>query len=183
MNKKVFFIIIGWCLVISALVIYNIFPLLIGKEVMLEIRPVDPRDLLRGDYVTLDFNISHFDYGKYVQTQIKQIIDNKSYSKEEFNKVIRGKVFVVLKTNENNIAEIDYVQNNSTDIKGKLYITGEIKRGVIKYGIESYFVKEKTGREIERKINSSSKSYAKVKIAPNGKAKVIGLELNKEFNK
>ncbi len=62
-------------------------------------------------------------------------------------------------------------------------LTEEIKRGIIKYGIESYFVKEKTEREIERKINSSSKSYARVKIVPNGTAKVIGLELNKDFNK
>src|ERR1019366_3838972 len=29
-----------------------------GKVVLLETRPVDPRDLLRGDYVTLNYKIS-----------------------------------------------------------------------------------------------------------------------------
>ncbi len=164
MNKKVFYIIIGWCIIIIALVLYNIFPLLMGKEVLLEIRPVDPRDLLRGDYVTLDFNISH--YGKY--------------------RLPYRDINVILKTDENNIAEIDFIvpQNSpGKEFKKELYLKGTVTRNRIKYGIESYFVKEKTGREIERKINSSSKSYARVKIAPNGKAKVIGLELNKEFNK
>jgi len=29
-----------------------------GAEIVLEVRPVDPRDLLRGDYVTISYNIS-----------------------------------------------------------------------------------------------------------------------------
>ena len=29
-----------------------------GREIVLEVLPVDPRDLLRGDYVRLDYNIS-----------------------------------------------------------------------------------------------------------------------------
>ena len=162
MNKKVFYIIIGWCIIIIALVLYNIFPLLMGKEVLLEIRPVDPRDLLRGDYVTLDFNISH--YGKY--------------------RLPYRDINVILKTDENNVADIAFVtQDNDKSLEKELYLKGTVTRNRIKYGIESYFVKENTGREIERKINSNSKSYARVKIAPNGKAKVIGLELNKEFNK
>ena len=160
MDKKVFYIIIGWCEVITALVLYNIFPFLIGKEVLLEIRPVDPRDLLRGDYVTLDYNISH--YGQ--------------------NGNLRGDVYVILKTDENNVAEIDFItKDNPKKYEKELYLKGKIIRNTIKYGIESYFVKEKTGLEIEKKIRLSSKSYAKVKIAPNGKAKVTGLELNKEF--
>ena len=162
MGKSIFCIIIGWSAVIIALVLYNIFPLLMGKEVLLEIRPVDPRDLLRGDYVTLDFNISH--YGQY--------------------RLPYRDINVILKTDENNVAEIAFVtQDNDKSLEKELYLKGTVTRNRIKYGIESYFVKEKTGREIERKINSSSKSYARVKIAPNGKAKVIGLELNKEFNK
>ncbi len=162
MNKKVFYIIIGWCVIITALVLYNIFPLLMGKEVLLEIRPVDPRDLLRGDYVTLDFNISHYD---------------------ESN-LPNGNINVILKTDKNNVAEIAFVtQDNDKSLEKELYLKGKVIGNTIKYGIESYFVKEKTGREIERKINLSSKSYARVKIAPNGKAKVLGLELNKDFNK
>lgn len=160
MNKKVFGIIIGWSLITIGLVLYNIFPFFIGKEVLLEIRPVDPRDLLRGDYVTLDFNISHY---------------GESY-------LPYGDINVILKTDENNVAEISFVaQDNDKSLEKELYLKGKVIRNTIKYGIESYFVKENTGREIEQKINSSSKSYARVKIAPNGKAKVLGLELNKEF--
>ncbi len=162
MGKSIFCIIIGWSAVIIVLVLYNIFPLLMGKEVLLEIRPVDPRDLLRGDYVTLDFNISH--YGQY--------------------RLPYRDINVILKTDENNVADIAFVtQDNDKSLEKELYLKGTVTRNRIKYGIESYFVKENTGREIERKINSNSKSYARVKIAPNGKAKVIGLELNKEFNK
>ncbi len=160
-GKTALYIGVGWLVVIISMILYNVLPILTGTEVLLEIKPIDPRDLLRGDYVTL----------KYAVSQV--------YMRDKIGK----DVIVVLKTDENNVAQIDYIEDFSSNVKGKLYLRGKVRKNGIKYGIESYFVKEKTGREIERKINSSSKSYARVKIASNGKAKVTGLELNKEFNK
>src|SRR3954466_6849758 len=59
-----------------------------GQEVRLEIVPVDPRDLFRGDYVVLDYRISSVDVPK-----------------DATNAFRRGqKVFVTLRPNENGMA-------------------------------------------------------------------------------
>jgi uncharacterized membrane-anchored protein len=44
--------VLSWMIVGRAMVLRN------GREVVLEVQPVDPRDLLRGDYVRLGYNIS-----------------------------------------------------------------------------------------------------------------------------
>ncbi len=160
MNKKVFYILSCWLIIIISMVLYHICPLITGKEVLLEIIPVDPRDFFRGDYVTLNYVISSLP-----DSDVK-------YGEN---------VFVTLKTDKNNIAYIDSVEKNKNDINKRLYLKGKVKNRTVVYGIESYFVKEKTGREIERKINSDKKSYARVKISPFGSAKVVELLLNKDF--
>ncbi|KAA3449325.1 hypothetical protein C7I87_18080 [Mesorhizobium sp. SARCC-RB16n] len=43
---------LGWIIAGRAAILRN------GKEVLLKIEPVDPRDLLRGDYIVLGYNIS-----------------------------------------------------------------------------------------------------------------------------
>lgn len=47
--------------IIFAIIIFKLFVLTGGTEVMLRIAPVDPRDLLRGDYVTFQYDISNLD--------------------------------------------------------------------------------------------------------------------------
>lgn len=43
---------LGWIIAGRAAILRN------GKEVLLKIEPVDPRDLLRGDYIILGYDIS-----------------------------------------------------------------------------------------------------------------------------
>lgn len=47
------------CLVILiAMLVINAWPLWYGQSIYLKVQPVDPRDLMRGDYVTLSYPIS-----------------------------------------------------------------------------------------------------------------------------
>ena len=48
----------GWLIADRALLLKN------GHEVRLAVAPVDPRDLLRGDYILLSYDISRLDNGK-----------------------------------------------------------------------------------------------------------------------
>jgi len=49
-------------LVIAAIVIYKMALLSGGTDILLQLQPVDPRDFLRGDYVTVSYNISNVNY-------------------------------------------------------------------------------------------------------------------------
>ena len=55
MKKAVFSIIAVWVAITFSLVIYNEAVFVFGKEITLKVRPIDPRDFLRGDYVALGY--------------------------------------------------------------------------------------------------------------------------------
>ncbi|MCU0450731.1 MAG: GDYXXLXY domain-containing protein [Bernardetiaceae bacterium] len=64
-NRKT---IVAWliglqALILTAMFIKAYYPLLVGQEVTLQVRPRDPRDFLRGDYSVLTYDFSNLDYG------------------------------------------------------------------------------------------------------------------------
>ena len=114
------------------------FTLQTGKEVLLKTQPVDPRDLFRGDYVILNYDISTLNLGS-VDT------DTTNFNPDE-------KVFVKL--------DIKNKYGTATGIYKKapkgLYIKGSVMKVensmiTVGYGIESYFVPEGEGKVIERR--------------------------------
>ncbi len=159
MNKSAFIIIL-WLTIISIFVLTQQFTLLTGKEVLLKTVPVDPRDLLRGDYVILNYEIAQ--------------IPNSDYA---YNSI----VYVSLNTDDNNVGyikDISYTKpSDSLYLKGKV---GKCETNIpvfksgkcINYGIESYFVKEGSGKKLENTLGNGA--LVKVVIDKNGNAKVKG---------
>ena len=125
-----------------------------GQEVRLEIVPVDPRDLFRGDYVVLDYRISSIDLPKDATSTFR-----------------RGqKVFVTLRPNENGMARAVAISAERPAVSGAdIAIQGTVtapsvcafnasgirdcksgNRAVfVKYGLERYFVPQGEGKTIE----------------------------------
>lgn len=119
--------------IICAIAIFKLSVVSGGTEVLVRIQPVDPRDPLRGDYVTFQYDISSV-YGSY----------NTSYTKGQT-------VYVPLyKSGKYWVA--NYVRTDApTD--GSLYLKGVVKADTsrdqlvnITYGAEEYFIPEGTGR-------------------------------------
>lgn len=160
MNLKriVIIICIIWTAIVAFWVIKSEYVFVAGKDVLLKTVPFDPRDLFMGDYVTLNYEISRIP-PKYC---------DEMYSS---NKV----VYVVLKTDENNIATIDNIQIKRPI--APLYLKGKIsKTNTIEYGIESYYVKERTGKVLENNLRNGA--LVKVCINKYGNAKVKGFVEN-----
>lgn len=122
-----------------------------GDLIKLELQPVDPRSLLQGDYVIFNYQINDLE------------VEEGAWNK---------KVKVLLRE-KNGIYE--YAENYQMDRKwhkdyqeqpGDVIINGTMygSRSVI-YGIESYFVPEGTGRELE-----TSAKYAYVRVSESGNA-------------
>ena len=163
LKKLTIIICIIWISIIAFGVIRNELILTTGKKVLLRTVPVDPKDLLMGDYVTLNYEIS-------------QLPQNYDYLKTFKNK----EVYVVLKTDKDNIATIDRIQTEKEPdeplfIKGKISKCNTIiplwKTGTcINYGIESYYVKEHTGKDLEKKLRNGT--LIKISIDRHGNAKV-----------
>ncbi|MBD3300693.1 MAG: hypothetical protein GF347_05065 [Candidatus Moranbacteria bacterium] len=151
MTKTTKFI-LALALQISVLVIVLVYKASIsvgGTPVLLEIAPVDPRDPLRGDYVTFRYErISHFGGYMIKDDSIKQgdtvyvtLIKSNPYWKP-----------VQLEKKKPNPKTLN---NEKVFLKGKVirsYIDKE-GRGKdssvdVRYGIEEYFIPEGTGQNI-----------------------------------
>ncbi|OHR67249.1 hypothetical protein HMPREF3291_11075 [Bacillus sp. HMSC76G11] len=130
-----------------------------GKEVVLELQPLDPRSMLQGDYVQLQYEAGRF----------KPADDIKS-----------GTVITVkLKKNSNGIYRPtgETAEGRAGDVFKKpqadeAYLTGKYNGydGLI-FGIESFFVEEGTGMELER-----TAKYAKVIVSDEGNALLVDVK-------
>ncbi len=145
-----------------------------GATVVLEVRPVDPRDLLRGDYVVLGYDISRLDAA---------LLEGNAPE----DGVERGRtVHVRLKPTGEGAWEAvaasfdDKPEAQSTE--GEVDIRGRMARAWrpdnpfldVDYGIERYYVPEGEGRAIEAGIAERSFTVH-VAVAEDGTAQIKSL--------
>ena len=149
-NRNIKFLLaVGFQLaVIFLIILFKVTVLSGGTEVMLKIEPVDPRDPLRGDYVTFQYDISTI--SKY---QISG--GNIANGDTVFVSLVPGKYWRATSVSENR------PQNGGLFIKGKVVSGGALQDKImptigfagslrnsdlrIKYGIEEYYIPEGTG--------------------------------------
>lgn len=148
-----------------------------GREVTLQTRPVDPRDLLRGDYVVLGYDISQLPAGALA-----------GQPTAERNPVM----FVKLAPDANGLyqavsvhAEPVTVTAPEVLIRGRIvYSCGSTSRTFcdklqIRYGLESYFVPEGEGKKLEQARNQQ-KLRVVAAVLPSGRAAIKRLLLDGE---
>ena len=117
-----------------------------GREIVAEVIPVDPRDLFRGDYVILGyaFGRGQVPVPEGTGQGDKLYVTMKETAPEQWEVVSATSSYpqsldpsqVVLK------GIVDYVYQ----------APGEPPKASLRYGIESYFVPEGTGRDLEAKV-------------------------------
>jgi len=142
-----------------------------GKEVTLQSRPVDPRDLLRGDYVVLGYDISQLPAGAL----LNQPASSRTPS-----------VFVKLTPNRDGIYEAVSVHAEPVAVASpEVLIRGRIVYGAtcgssnsafceklsIRYNLESYFVPEGEGRKLED-VRNKGKLAVVAAVLPSGRAAI-----------
>ncbi|MDA9440817.1 hypothetical protein XH98_17320 [Bradyrhizobium sp. CCBAU 51745] len=148
-----------------------------GREVTLQTRPVDPRDLLRGDYVTLGYDITQLPAGALA-----------GQPSAERNPV----VFVKLAPDADGLyravsvhAAPVAVTASEVLIRGRVsYSCGSngrifCDRLTIRYGLESYFVPEGEGKKLEQARNQQ-KLRVVAAVLPSGRAAIKRLLLDGE---
>lgn len=136
-----FWLVIGLqILILLSLFGYNQWRLIAGEKVLLKlVPPYDPLSLLQGHYLTLNYEISYLEFGKYSGPT--------NFRPGEAIYVILGK-------------KDDYYQafKVSRSVPEGLFIKGKVISNYngnlrIRYGIESYFISEKKAKEVEQKFS------------------------------
>jgi len=158
-RRKSFLILMAvWFALIFSYCAYKEYVLYYGNTAFLEVVPVDPRDLFRGDYVILDYKISR--------------IENEMLSVGDI-----VYVFLVKDGDFHTAERVSFARP-----KSGLFIKGIVsenngKNFTIIYGIENYFVPEGKGLELENARDSETLSVA-VKINSYGNAAIKNLYVN-----
>jgi uncharacterized membrane-anchored protein len=143
MRKTLFYVIVILQIVfLMAIAGSKWYTICFGKTVLLKTLPVDPRDLFRGDYVILRYEFSEIDLNKI------PVLGSPDFKRYDIVYVKLRKVdqfwhFVAISRNKPALEEQDDVF-----IKG-IVRNAYDKKLSVDYGIESFFVPEGKGREIE----------------------------------
>ena len=155
-------------IIIFAIVIFKMSVLTGGTDVLLKIAPVDPRDMLRGDYATFQYDISNLD--SYISGG-QQIRNGDT-------------VYVVLRQSGKYYFAQNVQKTKPTD--GGIFIKGTVASGGVEtqsdvfqnqnfgnsrihfvYGVEDYFIPEGKGQGFSF---FNKEAAARVVIDENGNA-------------
>ncbi|MEN9814545.1 MAG: hypothetical protein RLZZ412_527 [Verrucomicrobiota bacterium] len=155
-------------------------PAEVGQRFVLRCQAVDPRDLMRGEYVTLGYEFSNpgpvairrlNDEWAELNGKDRRALGNEPYLTLPDDTT----VYVPLKVDAKGLASGDGVTLKRPEsgpyLKG---YAGMRRFGQIRFGIEAFYVKEGTGDTWE-KLRNQGLLVAEIGVLPDGRAGLVGL--------
>lgn len=160
-------------LVLGAMVWDRVSLLANGREVVLDVVPVDPRSLFRGDYVILNYEISRIDGAKVEDTPGRGDVLYVTLAKDAAGKwqVARASGLRAA------AATPDEVVLKARPRHGNRFHASSRSPVSVRYGIESFFVPEETGKALE-KLVGEKRIRVRVAVGSDGTAALKGLEVD-----
>jgi len=147
MNSKRFLLLMAYSMIIISLIFLpKAVTLSQGKEILLKTEPVDPRDIFRGDYVNLNYEISTID------------LDRIPFD----HNFLEGDPIYAILSEKEKYWTIDSVSHTKPDLNGEeVCMKGKVRWSIennmnVEWGIESYFVPEGEGIPIQKQIENTS---------------------------
>ncbi|MFA6560457.1 MAG: GDYXXLXY domain-containing protein [Verrucomicrobiia bacterium] len=161
--------------VLASMIVLHALPLMVGETIRLKVTPVDPRDMMRGDYVILSYDISNVP-----AAGIEGIPDANNRLWGYWNRdawLEERTVYVTLELDANGKFWHGVKASVLKPASGK-FIRGKYdpQRGIphIEFGIEAYYVQEGAGKKLEQARNARS-LVAEVALMSSGKAALSDL--------
>jgi uncharacterized membrane-anchored protein len=156
--------ILGWMIGSTALLFRT------SRVVLLPVRPVDPRDMLRGDFVVLSYPFSRPPEGGIQGLP-------GPYSLENMDGWHGRPVFMTLTPEADGLHYRGGLASATPPPSGTVYIQGTLQSGFeIDFGIESFYVQEGEGKAYEEAAQKNQ-LWAEVALTSNGWPTLRGLRI------
>lgn len=157
MGAKVFAsILLLQILLLGGTIAVNETALANGATIKLELAPLDPRSLLQGDYVELNYGIST------PSEKDARVLEELGYG---------AKIKVVLAPDASGIHRFSRLYRDGEALHdGEVALNGRWRGFRIEYGIEHYFIPEGKGLEVER-----TAKFAEVVVSRSGNGMIVEL--------
>jgi len=152
----------GQLLVLAGELIGAVYPLWTGQAVRLQVEPVDPRSLFRGNYARLGYEIG-----------------NVRVSPSDVESGLRKGEIVYVGLEEDAQGVMRFADVTLDQPQKGVFIRGRVSRVDsdsgrlnVRYGIEAYFLPRERALEMEARLRQE-KAIAKVMLARSGKAALV----------
>jgi uncharacterized membrane-anchored protein len=133
-----------------------------GERVLLRVVPVDPRDLFRGDYVNLGYDISR---------PIPEGSADSGFSTSHLERIVGKTIYERLESEEDGKHWRGAGYSLEQPASGK-FIRGSVESAwQVRYGIEAFYVEEGKGHDYEQAVRDHKLS-AEVTIDSSGGAQL-----------
>ncbi|OWZ92124.1 hypothetical protein B9J07_19500 [Sinorhizobium sp. LM21] len=144
-----------------------------GRDVLLKTVPVDPRDLLRGDYVILSYDISRLQPELFKGDTPKQSEEAKVYVRLE--RQLDG----FWAATEASFAPLSPAGDSVVlrSLPFAYYPSSALSSVNVEYGIERFYVPEGEGRTLEEARNAEALSV-NIRVDAKGKAQIREIAVN-----
>ena len=150
-----------------------------GERIVLRCRPVDPRDLLKGEYVILSYDFSTVtkEHERGLLAEIPQLLPTPNGSgatgRQFWDLPWDMTIYVPLKR----LPDGSALAGEPTFRRPKdgLYLQGLTRGSQLRFGIEAYYVKEGEGRKWED-LARRGELAAEIGILPDGRAGLVSLK-------
>ncbi|MNI44996.1 hypothetical protein D3C73_993980 [compost metagenome] len=139
-----------------------------GKEVRIQTKPVDPRDLLYGDYVILNYEISQLPRSLWKEAGAVPDEGTTVYVVLKPDPAKNNRIYSAIGVYDKKPS----VQSDEILLKGRIDYSFD-KQLNVTYGLEKYYVPENTGKQLEQHTGDL---IAKIKVAW-GRSVIQELEL------
>lgn len=154
----IFLAIIFQILALFGMLGYAYAPIYFGKEIKVDVSLYDPRDLLRGNYVSLNYDFSRLQD----DLQSENLKGNK--------------IFAILKEDKDGIYKFE--KHSFKKPESGVFLAGRIPpyRHSAIFGVEAFFLPVKKALDMERDISQNG-AFAIISVMDNGKARVKDIVL------
>ncbi|MVA82568.1 hypothetical protein GOZ89_24490 [Agrobacterium vitis] len=139
-----------------------------GQEVLLRTEAVDPRDLLRGDYVVLNYPISRIPEDKIVGPRPSRREDVRLHVR------VTPQADGFATVEEASVADMPPKPGSVVLLSEPISFPSPLAPGdslTVHYGIERFYVPEGEGRDIEAQRNQGAVSIA-IRVSSAGRAQI-----------
>lgn len=131
-----------------------------GKEVYLEVAPVDPRSLMQGDYMALNFRI-----GDEVYQALPKTKDSHRWQHD----VTASDGFVVTSLDEGNVGTFKSLYSDQPLSNNEILLRYRVRNGAVKFATNAYFFQEGHGEIYE------SARYGQFRVDDKGELLLVAM--------
>jgi len=160
--------------ILAAMIVIHATPFIFGDRILLNVLPVDPRDMFRGDYVVLTYDFSRLPPGGIQGLSIP----SRWQSRSQDSWLEDRTVYVSL------VPEPDGKHYRGGEVSVHRPTTGRYLKGRfarssdgndLRFGIEAFYVEEGQGLALER-LRNTSQLTAEIALTPWGQAALCGVK-------